>query len=158
MLGSCSCTLCILTLFYTDLSANFCNYRITLETPKTELFLDDKQMPIYSRVTSGYPIGDLVSILLRSDSDQEKVCSVQPLSVTENASFVVDVDVVNFNDLKALVFGAQQELKSHSFASHPQELCESQTTHCCNSVHTSVTLLCSYCLRAFSLPNCGYQR
>lgn len=88
-------------ILYCNLSANFCNCRIKFEAPKTEFFQDDKQMPIYSRVTSGYPIGDLVSILLKSDSDQEKVCSVQPLSVTENASFVIDVDVVNFNDLKA---------------------------------------------------------
>ena len=36
-----------------------------------------------------------------SNIDEEKVCTVQPLSVTENASFVVDIDAVSFQDLKA---------------------------------------------------------
>ena len=76
-------------------------YRIKFEKPEVEFFQNDKQIPIYSRVTSGYPLGDLVTILLKSDLDQGKVCSVQPLSVTENASFVTDVDAVNFHNLKA---------------------------------------------------------
>ena len=31
----------------------------------------------------------------------EHVCTVQPLGVSQNALFIVDVDVVNFADLKA---------------------------------------------------------
>lgn len=58
-------------------------------------------MPIYSRITSGYPIGVIVTILLNSDLDTREVCRVQPLSVSENASFVIDADSVNFQDLKA---------------------------------------------------------
>ena len=49
----------------------------------------------------GYIVGDLVNILLKSDLDLHKVCAVQPLRVTENACFVVDIDSVDFQDLKA---------------------------------------------------------
>ena len=31
----------------------------------------------------------------------EHVCMVQPLGVSQNALFIVDIDVVNFKDLKA---------------------------------------------------------
>ena len=31
----------------------------------------------------------------------EHICTVQPLGVSQNALFIVDVDVVNFEDLKA---------------------------------------------------------
>lgn len=42
-----------------------------------------------------------MNVLLKSDIDQQRVCTVQPLGVTENASFVVDIDTVHFDDLKA---------------------------------------------------------
>ena len=38
-------------------------------------------MPIYSRAVSGYPVGDLVKILLSSDVTGRKVCTVQLLGV-----------------------------------------------------------------------------
>ena len=59
----------------------------------------DKQIPIYSKVTSGNQLGDLVTILLKSDFEQ--VWTVQPLSFTENASFVIDIDAVDFHVLEA---------------------------------------------------------
>ena len=58
-------------------------------------------MPIYSRWTSGYPIGDLVNILLKSDMATRQVCTVQPLGISENAAFVIDVEEVDLQDLKA---------------------------------------------------------
>ena len=68
---------------------------------ETEYFKGDKELPIYSRVSSGYAVGDVVNILLNSNMDERRVCTVQPLSVSENATFVVDVDTVHFQDLKA---------------------------------------------------------
>jgi hypothetical protein len=65
---------------------------------KNDFYQGDKEMPIYSRITSGYPIGTIVSVLFKSDLSDQEICCVQPLGVT---SFIVDVDVVNFEDLKA---------------------------------------------------------
>ena len=31
----------------------------------------------------------------------ERICTVQPLGVSQNAVFLVDIDVINFGDLKA---------------------------------------------------------
>ena len=45
----------------------------------------DKELPVYSRVQCGYPVGNLVNILLKSDLDIRKICDVQPLGVTENS-------------------------------------------------------------------------
>ena len=53
------------------------------------------------RVTSGYPVGDLVNILLKSDMETRTVCTVQPLGVSENAAFVMDVETIDLQDLKA---------------------------------------------------------
>lgn len=76
-------------------------FRIKFESPQKELFQGDQQLPIFSRVTTGYHVGELVNILMKNDLEQVNVCTVQPLGVTENASFLLDNDVVNFQDLKA---------------------------------------------------------
>ena len=78
----------------------------SLRNPKSNFCQNDKQIPIYSIVTSGYPLSDLVTILLKSDLDHEKVCTMQPLSVTDNVSFVIDVHAVDFHDLKANDLGS----------------------------------------------------
>ena len=62
-------------------------------------------MPIYSRTASGYPVGDLVNILLKSDMAGRKVCTVQPLGVSENAAFVVHVETVDLQDLRQMILG-----------------------------------------------------
>lgn len=64
-----------------------------------EYFREDKSLPIHSRVSSGYPVGIIVKLLL-TDGVQE-CCTAQPLGVAENASFIIDLDSVNFQDLKA---------------------------------------------------------
>jgi len=51
--------------------------------------------------TSGHAVGELIHILLKLNIPEERVCTVQPLGVTENASFVVDIDSVHFEDLEA---------------------------------------------------------
>ena len=43
----------------------------------------------------------LIDILLKQNMPPEQVCSIQPLSVAENSAFVIDVDYINFGDLKA---------------------------------------------------------
>lgn len=56
-------------------------------------------MPIYSQVTSGYHIGELVNMLMKSAV--KNVCTVQPLGVSKNAAFIIDVEMVDLKDLKA---------------------------------------------------------
>ena len=41
-------------------------------------------------------------------SENNKVCTVQPLGVSENASFVIDIDVIDLGDLKADDVGSWQ--------------------------------------------------
>ena len=78
--------------------------RIKFEEPSTsqnEYYSDDPEMPIYSRATSGYHVGELVDMLMKPTMAVEKVCTVQPLGVSENATFVVDVEAIELRDLKA---------------------------------------------------------
>ena len=84
------------------ISTDIANLRPPRLKFEAEYFKGDKELPIYSRrVSSGYAVGDLVNILLDSNLDEHQVCSVQPLSVSENATFIIDVDTVHFQDLKA---------------------------------------------------------
>jgi len=65
-----------------------------------------------------------VNVLLKSDIDQQRVCTVQPLGVTENTSFVVDIDTVHFDDLKQMTLecGLLLARKGPTFASPNLEL------------------------------------
>lgn len=65
------------------------------------LFNNGISLPIYSRVTAGYDLGQLAKILLIKYQQMNHVCSSHPRGVSENATFLVDVDVVYFNDLKS---------------------------------------------------------
>lgn len=64
-------------------------------------FKDDPQLPIYSSPCFGYPLHLLIDALLKQNMPPEHVCTVQPLAVTENAAFVIDMDSVDFGDLRA---------------------------------------------------------
>lgn len=66
-----------------------------------EYYKEDPQLPIYAQYACGYPTHELIDVLLKPDISSQHVCTVQPLSVTRNAAFVVDIDVVDFSDLKA---------------------------------------------------------
>lgn len=66
----------------------------------TEYFCGDRQLPIFSRAICGYNFDQLVNILMQSNIDEFTVCSVSPLGVSANATFIVDIDKVHFNDLK----------------------------------------------------------
>ena len=71
-----------------SISINTVLCRIKFESPEVDYYHGDK-LPVYSRVQCGYPVRDLVNILLKSDLDMNRVCTVQYLSVTENSCFVV---------------------------------------------------------------------
>ena len=64
-----------------------------------QYYNDDKELPIFSSTCTGFLAEEVTRILLNPNT--MKVCHVQPMGVTKNASFIVDVDDVEFADLKA---------------------------------------------------------
>ena len=62
---------------------------------------NDLELPLYSRVKSGYTASKLANILMAKNIDLKRICHIQPLGVTKTATFIVDLDDVLFNDLKA---------------------------------------------------------
>ena len=50
---------------------------------------------------SGLPVHRLIDVILNPDIAPEKICSVQPLGVMQNAAFLIDIDMVEFDDVKA---------------------------------------------------------
>ena len=68
---------------------------------KVIYYQDDHSLPIYASLDYGYPLDRIIDVLLTSSMPLEHVCKVQPLGVSENAVFLVDLDVINFEDLKA---------------------------------------------------------
>lgn len=85
----------------------------------------------------------------------------QTLSVAENASFVMDIDAIDFHDLKADDLGsirAQQEQRNLSFHNIWNSMCEGETTsfwllymHWCDA---TILILCM----SISQADCGHQR
>ena len=61
----------------------------------------DKQLPIFSKTASGYGFGQLIEILMTAKIESTKICTVRPTGVSENATFVVNLDAVRFGDLKS---------------------------------------------------------
>jgi hypothetical protein len=49
----------------------------------------------------GYPVHLLIQALLSSEVNDDRICKVQPLGVSRNATFQIDLDRVPFEDLKA---------------------------------------------------------
>ena len=62
---------------------------------------NDPELPLLSIIDHGYPVHSLIQNLLSSKLDNLKVCKVQPLGITRNATFQIDLDKVPFEDLKA---------------------------------------------------------
>ena len=84
---------------------------------RIEYYCHDRDLPIYSKRTSGYPFDQLVKILMPSGVDETMVCSVRPVGVSANARFIVDIEKVHFNDLKCDdlgTFGQQLAQSPHS--------------------------------------------
>ena len=69
------------------------------EDPVLQHYEGDISLPVYSTTPFGYQAEKLAKCLLTPNYD--KVCHVQPLGITKSASFVVDIDDVEFPDLKA---------------------------------------------------------
>ena len=66
-----------------------------------KFFNSNPQLPIFSQISSGYGLSQLIDILMSSDVDQSQVCKVQPLGVNCNCTFIIDLDSVDIEDLKA---------------------------------------------------------
>ena len=64
-------------------------------------FDDDLELPLFSKADHGQPVHTIIETLLSPETDDFKVCKVQPLGVMRNATFIVDIDEVAFEDLKA---------------------------------------------------------
>ena len=65
------------------------------DRPMLEFYDDDPELSLLARMDHGYPVHSLIQSLL------DRICQVQPLGVTKNAVFQVDLDSVPFEDLKA---------------------------------------------------------
>ena len=64
-------------------------------------FNDDPELPIYSQTRTGYSLSKLVDILMITTIPDEKMCQVQPMGVNRNCSFIIDLDSICIDDLKA---------------------------------------------------------
>lgn len=69
-------------------------------------YQDDHNLPIYASLDYGYPLDRIIDVLLTSSMPLERICTVQPLGESQNAVFLIDIDVINFGDLKADDFGS----------------------------------------------------
>ena len=57
--------------------------------PVIECYKDDPQLPFYATPSCGYPLHELIDILLKPDMPPEHICTVQLLALTRNAAFSV---------------------------------------------------------------------
>lgn len=64
-------------------------------------FKGDPELPVYSQGPSSYSLPQLIDILMSGSLSVEKVCKIQPLGVTQNCTFVIDLDSVSVDDLRA---------------------------------------------------------
>jgi hypothetical protein len=64
-----------------------------------EYYDGDKELPLLSTACFGYPAEEVARHVM--NPVQEKVCHIQPLGVTKNATFLLDIDDIPFLDIKA---------------------------------------------------------
>ena len=91
---------------------------IRLVTKELELFNSDPTLPIYSRNTTGYDVMELTKILLKDPPAQKYICTSRPRGVSENATFLIDVDVVCYEDLKTDDMGSWRTKGNHIILLH----------------------------------------
>ena len=72
---------------------------------QVDYYQGDMELPIFSRVTTGYAASCIIRILMLA-TPANKVSVVQPVAVSENATFIIDLEKVNFCDLKSDDMGA----------------------------------------------------
>ena len=75
--------------------------RVKTEDRTLQHYRNDPELPVYSQVSTPYKSHHLINVLLDDHIDKRRVCGVQPLGVTDNATFIVDLDRVCFDDIKA---------------------------------------------------------
>ena len=85
-----------------------------MQEPKITYYQDDHNLPIYASLDYGYPIHKIIDVLLMSSMPLERICTVQPLGVSQNAVFLVDIDVINFGDLMTWGCGKGREQRKHT--------------------------------------------
>lgn len=61
-------------------------------TPMLEFYDNDPELPLLARLDHGNPVYSLIESLLASDVQENSLCRVQPLRVTKNAVFQVDLN------------------------------------------------------------------
>ena len=67
-----------------------------------EYYGEDRELPIFSRVQTGYMAEYLIKLLMgESERPSSKICKLQPIGVSENATFIIDLEHVKFGDLKS---------------------------------------------------------
>lgn len=64
-------------------------------------FKEDPELPVYSQGPSSFGLPHLIDILMSGSLSVEKVCKIQLLGVTQNCTFVIDLDCVSIDDLRA---------------------------------------------------------
>ena len=82
---------------------NACCSRVKKETETTlvKYYMDDPDLPLYSQVTSPYNCSQFITILMNDSLTGDEVCGSRPLGVNDNATFIVNLDWIRFDDLKA---------------------------------------------------------
>ena len=77
--------------------------------PETTYYMDDPSLPMYSDVCSPFNCSELIHVLLTDNMDSRKICGTRPLAVSQNATFIIDLDRVQFDDLKADDLGSWKQ-------------------------------------------------
>ena len=85
----------------TDSGESDTEYESSLSHSPLFYFNEDPELPVYSQTPSGYSLPHLVDILMSGSVSQEVVCKVQPLGVSKNRTFLIDLDSVSIDDLRA---------------------------------------------------------
>ena len=82
---------------------NDCCSRVKIETETASIkyYMNDPDLPLYSQVASPYNSSQFITILMNGSLTSDEVCGSRPLGVNENATFVINLDRIRFDDLKA---------------------------------------------------------
>ena len=73
----------------------------TSEEPSMLYYDNDPELPIYSKTSIGYSLSELVEILMNESVQESQVCRIQPLGVSRNCTFIMDLDEVSVEDMRA---------------------------------------------------------
>lgn len=84
------------------------------ESTVVEYLHDDRDFPVFSRIKTGYGCEQLINILMSSEVSSDRVCLFRPTAVSENATFLIDVDAVRFSDLKSDDMGTWKAIGTKS--------------------------------------------